>query len=107
MAYFKRAEFWHRTGVFKLDSQFPGVEVPGASAPRTTPAHGVAPHSGPSGVIRLATASPFFESSQLRRTRGVRLNRRGRAYHEEIRRILADLDAATRHHGDRRRFRGC
>ena len=47
--------------------------------------------------------APLFD----RRTRGVRLNRRGRAYHEEIRRILADLDAATRHHGDRRRFRGC
>ncbi len=47
--------------------------------------------------------APLFD----RRTRGVRLNRRGRAYHEEIRRILADLAAATRHHGDRRRFRGC
>ena len=46
--------------------------------------------------------APLFS----RRPQGVRLNRRGRAYHEEIRRILADLDEATRRHGDRRRFRG-
>ena len=45
--------------------------------------------------------APLFH----RRRRGVRLNRRGRAYHQEIRRILADLDETTRRHGDRRRFR--
>ena len=41
-----------------------------------------------------------------RRHRGVRLNARGRAYHAEIRRILADLRDTTRLHGDGRRFRG-
>ena len=38
--------------------------------------------------------------------RGVRLNRRGRAYAEEVRRILADIHDTTERHGDRRRFQG-
>ena len=41
-----------------------------------------------------------------RRHRGVFLNRRGRAYYEEIRRILLDIQETTRHHGDRRRLQG-
>ena len=41
-----------------------------------------------------------------RRHRGVRLNRRGRAYHQEVRRILLDLQATTQRHADGRRFRG-
>ena len=41
-----------------------------------------------------------------RRRRGVRLNRRGRAYYEEVRRILLDIHETTERHGDRRRFRG-
>ena len=41
-----------------------------------------------------------------RRHRGVRLNRRGRAYCEEVRRILLDIHETTERHGDRRRFRG-
>ena len=42
----------------------------------------------------------------IRRHRGVRLNRRGRAYYEEVRRILLDIIETTGRHGDRRRFRG-
>ena len=42
----------------------------------------------------------------VRRHRGVRLNRRGRAYYEEVRRILLDIRETTERHGDRRRFRG-
>ena len=38
--------------------------------------------------------------------RGVYLNRRGRAYYEEVRRILLDIHETTERHGDRRRFRG-
>ena len=38
--------------------------------------------------------------------RSVRLNRRGRAYYEEVRRILLDIRETTERHGDRRRFRG-
>ena len=41
-----------------------------------------------------------------RRRRGVYLNRRGRAYYEEVRRILLDIRETTERHGDRRRFRG-
>ena len=41
-----------------------------------------------------------------RRRRGVYLNRRGRAYYEEVRRILLDIHETTERHGDRRRFRG-
>ena len=41
-----------------------------------------------------------------RRRRGVRLNRRGRAYFEEVQRILLDIYDTTARHGDRRRFRG-
>ena len=41
-----------------------------------------------------------------RRHRGVRLNARGRAYYEEIRRILTDIRDTTRRHGDGRRFPG-
>ena len=41
-----------------------------------------------------------------RRARSVRLNRRGRAYHAEVRRILADLRDTTALHRDGRRFRG-
>ena len=41
----------------------------------------------------------------VRRPRSVRLNRRGRAYFEEVRRILLDLHRATELHADRRRFR--
>ena len=41
-----------------------------------------------------------------RRHRGVRLNRRGRAYQEEVRRILLDIRETTDRHADRRRFRG-
>ena len=41
-----------------------------------------------------------------RRRRGVYINRRGRAYHEEVRRILVDIRETTERHGDRRRFRG-
>ena len=41
-----------------------------------------------------------------RRRRSVYLNRRGRAYYEEVRRILLDIRETTERHGDRRRFRG-
>ena len=41
-----------------------------------------------------------------RRSRSVRLNRRGRAYYAAVRRILADIRDTTVHHGDGRRFRG-
>ena len=41
-----------------------------------------------------------------RRRRGVYINRRGRAYYEEVRRILLDIRETTERHGDRRRFRG-
>ncbi len=41
-----------------------------------------------------------------RRPRSVRLNRRGRAYHAQVRRILAELRDTTALHGDGRRFRG-
>ena len=41
-----------------------------------------------------------------RRHRSVRLNRRGRAYYEEVRRILLDIRDTTERHGDRRRLRG-
>ena len=34
------------------------------------------------------------------------VNRRGRAYYEEVRRILLDIRETTERHGDRRRFRG-
>ena len=40
------------------------------------------------------------------RRRGVYINRRGRAYHEEVRRILLDICETTERHGDRRRFHG-
>ena len=42
----------------------------------------------------------------VRRHRSVHLNRRGRAYHAEVRRILTDIRETTRRHGDSRRFRG-
>ena len=38
--------------------------------------------------------------------RSVRLNRRGRAYYEEVRRILQDIRETTERHADGRRFRG-
>ena len=41
-----------------------------------------------------------------RRRRGVYINRRGRAYYEEVRRILLDIHETTERHGDGRRFRG-
>ena len=41
-----------------------------------------------------------------RRRRGVSINRRGRAYYEEVRRILFDIHETTELHGDGRRFRG-
>ena len=41
-----------------------------------------------------------------RRRRSVYLNRRGRAYYEEVQRILLDIHETTRRHADRRRFRG-
>ena len=41
-----------------------------------------------------------------RYSRGVRLNRRGRAYAEEVRRILRDLAETTERHADGRRLRG-
>ena len=41
-----------------------------------------------------------------RRRRGVYINRRGRAYYEEVRRILLDIHETTELHGDGRRFRG-
>ena len=41
-----------------------------------------------------------------RKRRGVYLNRRGRAYYEEVRRIVLDIHETTERHGDRRRFRG-
>ena len=41
-----------------------------------------------------------------RRRRGVHLNPRGRAYYEEVRRILLDIHETTERHRDRRRFRG-
>ena len=42
----------------------------------------------------------------VRRHRGVVLNRRGRAYAEEVRRILLDIAETTERHADRRRLRG-
>ena len=42
----------------------------------------------------------------VRGRRSVRLNRRGRAYYEEVRRILLDIHETTALHGDGRRFRG-
>ena len=41
-----------------------------------------------------------------RRARSVRLNRRGRAYHAEVRRMLVDIRDTTVRHGDGRRLRG-
>ena len=41
-----------------------------------------------------------------RRHRSVRLNRRGRAYYEQVQRILLDIHHTTLHHGDGRRLRG-
>ena len=41
----------------------------------------------------------------VRRPRGIRLNRRGRAYFDEVRRILLDIRQTTALHADRRRFR--
>ena len=41
----------------------------------------------------------------VRRPRSVRLNRRGRAYFKEVRRILLDIHHTTEFHADRRRFR--
>ena len=38
--------------------------------------------------------------------RSVRLNRRGRAYYEEVQRILQDIRETTARHADGRRFRG-
>ena len=38
--------------------------------------------------------------------RSVRLNRRGRAYYDEVRRILLDIHETTALHADGRRFRG-
>ena len=42
----------------------------------------------------------------VRGRRSVRLNRRGRAYYEEVRRILLDIRETTARHADGRRFRG-
>ena len=41
-----------------------------------------------------------------RRRRGVSINRRGRAYYQEVRRILLDIRETTELHGDGKRFRG-
>ena len=41
----------------------------------------------------------------VRRPRGIRLNRRGRAYFDEVQRILRDIRHTTALHADRRRFR--
>ena len=48
------------------------------------------------------SAPTLFERGR----RSVRLNRRGRAYYEEVRRILLDIRETTARHADGRRFRG-
>ena len=53
-------------------------------------------------MLERHLGAPLFN----RRQRSVRLNRRGRAYHEAIRRILRDIHRTTRHHADGRRLRG-
>ena len=53
-------------------------------------------------VLESHLGAELFE----RRQRGVLLNRRGRAYYEEVQRILLDIRETTERHGDRRRFRG-
>ena len=53
-------------------------------------------------VLESHLGAELFE----RRRRSVLLNRRGRAYYEEVRRILLDIRETTEQHGDRRRFRG-
>ena len=55
--------------------------------------------------VRMLEAHLGAELFQRRR-RGVHLNRRGRAYYEEVRRILLDIQETTERHRDRRRFRG-
>ena len=53
-------------------------------------------------MLERYLGAPLFN----RRHRSVRLNRRGRAYFEAIRRILLDIHETTEHHADRRRLRG-
>ena len=53
-------------------------------------------------VLESHLGAELFE----RRRRGVSINRRGRAYYEEVRRILLDIHETTELHGDGRRFRG-
>ena len=53
-------------------------------------------------MLEKHLGAPLFS----RRQKTVRLNRRGRAYAGEIRRILEDVRDTTRHHADRRRLRG-
>ena len=49
---------------------------------------------------------PTQKASRAAGHRSVHLNRRGRAYYEEVRRILLDIRDITERHGDRRRLRG-
>ena len=55
--------------------------------------------------VRMLEAHLGAELFQRGR-RGVILNRRGRAYYEEVQRILLDIQQTTERHRDRRRFRG-
>ena len=53
-------------------------------------------------VLEKHLSAALFE----RRVRSVRLNRRGRAFAAEVRRILLDIHDTTKRVSDRRRFRG-
>ena len=55
--------------------------------------------------IRMLESHLGFDLFERGR-RSVRLNRRGQAYYEEVRRILLDIEETTGRHADGRRFRG-
>ena len=62
----------------------------------------------PAAVAQRIRALEGYLGAELfqRRQRGVWLNRRGRAYHAEVSRILRDILDTSLHHADRRRLRG-
>ena len=61
----------------------------------------------PAVAHRIRMLESHFGAELFERSRrGVYINRRGRAYYEEVRRILLDIHETTELHGDGRRFRG-
>ena len=60
----------------------------------------------PSPTASASSKNTSGPTSSPADPRSVRLNRRGRAFFQEVRRILDDIRDTAELHADRRRFRG-